>query len=131
MKNRFAAAVALMILATPSLVGQRPAAGGQLQVTLDEVPVNVVDRSGNSVRNLKAANFQVFDGGQRRNITHFDVIDLSTPATREASGQAAAAATRNFLLLFDLNSTEPGMLARAQKAASNFVNGAAVTADRI
>ncbi|HEX7421213.1 MAG TPA: VWA domain-containing protein [Thermoanaerobaculia bacterium] len=125
------AAAAFLILLSISVQAQAPAAGEQIQVTLVEVPVNVVDRGGNSVRNLKAANFQVFDSGQRRNITHFDVIDLSTPVTREAAGPAAAAATRNFLLLFDLNSTEPGMLARAQKAASNFVNSAAVTADRL
>jgi VWFA-related protein len=130
-QTRFAAAVALIILSTPSIDAQRAAVGEQIQVTLVEVPVNVVDRSGNAVRNLKAENFQVFDGGQRRNITHFDVLDMSTPANREAAGPAAAAAARNFLLLFDLNSSDPGTLTRAQKAARNFVNSAAVTGDRI
>jgi VWFA-related protein len=130
-QTRFAAAVALIILANPSIDAQRPAVGEQIQVTLVEVPVNVVDRSGNAVRDLKAENFQVFDGGQRSNITHFDVLDMSTPANREAAGPAAAAAARNFLLLFDLNSSDPGTLTRAQKAARNFVNSAAVTGDRI
>lgn len=131
MQTRFAAAVALIILATPAIHAQRPAVGEQIQVTLVEVPVNVVDRNGASVRNLQPGNFQLFDGGQRRTITHFDVLDVTTPANREAAGPAAAAAARNFLLLFDLNSSSPGTLARAQKAASNFVNSAAVSGDRI
>src|SRR6266487_2608057 len=130
-QTRFAAAVALIILAMPSMQAQRPAAGEQIQITLVEVPVNVVDRAGVAIRDLKVENFQLFDSGKRRNITHFDMLDMSTPANRAAAGPAAAAAARNFLLLFDLNSSSPGTLARAQKAAHNFVNGASVSGDRI
>ncbi len=129
-QNRLAILALIVVFALPART-QAPAAGEQIQVTLVEVPVNVVDRNGDAVRNLKLENFQLFDNGQRRNITHFDMLDLSTGASREAAGPAAAAASRNFLLLFDLNSTEPNTLARAQKAAHNFVNGAGVNGDRI
>ncbi|HEX9160799.1 MAG TPA: VWA domain-containing protein [Thermoanaerobaculia bacterium] len=109
---------------------QVPTAGEHIQVTLVEVPVNVVDRAGDAVKGLTLANFELLDNGQHRAITHFDAIDLSANAKKQ-SGLAAAAGSRNFLLLFDLNNSAPGTLARAREAARNFVNSAGVTGDHI
>jgi VWFA-related protein len=122
----------IVLLALPALA-QVPTAGERIQVTLVEVPVNVVDRSGNPVRNLTKDNFELFDNGQRRAITHFDAIDLAAQAApqQQRSGSAAAAERRNFLLLFDLNGSAPGTLARARTAARNFVANSAVAGDRI
>jgi VWFA-related protein len=111
---------------------QLPTAREEIQVTLVEVPVNVVDRNGEPVRGLTTANFELFDNGQRRAITHFDVIDLAGGAPKkESAGLSGAAAARNFLLLFDLSNSAPGTLTRAREAARTFVSGAALEGDRI
>ena len=124
------AVIAVISLALP-IAAQTPRVSEQLQVTLIEVPVNVVDRSGAAVRNLTLQNFELFDNGQRRSITHFDAIDLAADAKRESSASSAAAGARNFLILFDLSSSSPGTLARARDAARMFVNSAAATSDRL
>ncbi|HEX3577628.1 MAG TPA: hypothetical protein VHY33_03615, partial [Thermoanaerobaculia bacterium] len=56
-----------------------------VNVNVIEVPVTVVDSSGNPVRGLTAANFEVYDGGKRQAITSFDKIDFgSTEAAANA-----------------------------------------------
>ena len=128
--QRLVAVTIVVCLALP-IAAQDPRAGEQIQVTLIEVPVNVVDRSGAAVRNLTAQNFELLDNGQRRSITHFDAIDLSATAKSDSGASSAAAPARNFLILFDLSSSEPGTLARARDAARMFVNSAAAASDRI
>ena len=48
-----------------------------VDVRVIEVPVTVTDRSGNPVRGLTAANFQLFDDGRPQTITSFDNIDFA------------------------------------------------------
>ena len=123
-----AVAVFGLILVALPLAAQR--ASENIQVTLVEVPVNVVDRNGAPVRNLTAQNFELFDSGQSRAITHFEAIDLAA-ATRKDAVPPSAAAERNFLLLFDLSTSQPGTLARAREAAQVFVKSAVSSGDRI
>ena len=58
------------------------AASAQVKETIDvhlvEVPVTVVDRDGNPVRGLTAANFELFDQGTKRAIGNFDAIDFDS-----------------------------------------------------
>ncbi len=127
--HRLVAGVVAGLIAL-SLTAQVPRASENIQVTLVEVPVNVVDRNGAPVRNLTARNFELIDNGQRRDITHFDAIDLSAGAKIDRRVLAAVAA-RNFLLVFDLSNSQPGTLARARDAARTFVKSAAMEVDRI
>ncbi|HEY3054011.1 MAG TPA: VWA domain-containing protein [Thermoanaerobaculia bacterium] len=130
MQTKLAAVVVGLFLLPAQ--AQLPTAREEIQVTLVEVPVNVVDRNGEPVRGLTTANFELFDNGQRRAITHFDVIDLAGGAPKkESAGLSGAAAARNFLLLFDLSNSAPGTLTRAREAARTFVSGAALEGDRI
>ena len=96
-----------------------------INVNVIEVPVTVVDSSGNPVRGLTAANFKLFDNGKEREITSFDKIDFSPAATPQGSQLAiskmAAGSRRNFMLLFDLANSSPRALSRAQDAARQFV----------
>lgn len=91
-----------------------------VQVTVVEVPVQVVDRAGKPVRGLTMADFELFDEGKRVNITGFDALEMSTLVS-DTSKPLPPAAYRNFLLLFDLSHSAPGNIGRAQDAAREFV----------
>lgn len=94
-----------------------------------EVPVTVVDRVGNPIRGLTQANFEILDEGKKRPVAGFEAVDFST---RDASAPPiAAAARRNFLLLFDLTFSAPSSLARAQVAAREFVTKLVTHDDRV
>ena len=110
-------AVFVMIAGAMSLHAQR--VSESMQVTVIEVPVTVVDRAGNVVRNLTKEDFEVTDDGKRVPIDYFDMIDLATipPEAKDAP----PAAHRNFLLLFDLANSSPGTIERATQAAQEFV----------
>ena len=100
-----------------------------INVNVVEVPVTVVDASGNAIRGLTQANFKLFDQGKERAITAFDAIDLSVKQT--ALTPVPPAARRNFMLLFDLSYSAPRSLARAQEAARNFVKTAVQPRDLV
>jgi len=100
-----------------------------INVNIVEVPVTVVDGSGNAVRGLTKANFKLFDQGKERAITAFDAIDLTVKQT--ALTPIPPAARRNFMLLFDLSYSGPRSLARAQEAARNFVKTAVQPRDLV
>lgn len=92
-----------------------------ITVNLVEVPVTVVDRSGNAVRGLTAANFEIIDEGKPRAITAFDKIDYAAPPATQVISPLNPAARRYFMLLFDLSFSSPTSVAKAQEAARNFV----------
>ena len=118
--------IAAAILATATAVYAQQFSEA-VQVTVVEVPVTVVDRDGNSVRGLTAENFEVTDEGKKVPIEYFEVLDLpAITAAAEKSGPAAEAplppaATRHFLLMFDLANSSPGTIRRAGEAAKRFV----------
>jgi VWFA-related protein len=95
-------------------------AGETMTVHYVEVPVSVVGRDGNPVRNLKKENFRLFDGKRRVDVSAFDTIDFSSPESLRGNARNPAA-HRSFLLLFDLANSGPASLARAQTAARTFV----------
>jgi len=126
MKLRLIATVAL--LATSAMAQMKET----VNVNVIEVPVSVVDSSGNPVRGLTAANFEVYDGGKKQTITSFDKIDFgSTETATSAISPLNPAARRSFLLLFDLGYSQPKSLARAQEAARNFVKTAVQPRDLV
>jgi len=91
-----------------------------VQVTVIEVPVTVVDRSGNPVRGLTREDFELWDDGKRIPLTGFDMLELSK-LSGEPNKPLPPVAYRNFLLLFDLAHSQPGNIGRAQEAAREFV----------
>ena len=70
MKLRLIAAVAMC--ATSAIAQMKET----VNVNVIEVPVSVVDSSGNPVRGLTAANFEVYDGGKKQAITSFEYAEL-------------------------------------------------------
>jgi VWFA-related protein len=102
-----------------------------VNVNVIEVPVSVVDSSGNPVRGLTAANFEVYDSGKKQAITSFDKIDFGSAGTANAISPLNPAARRSFLLLFDVGFSSPKSLVRAQEAARNFVKTAVQPRDLV
>src|SRR5205814_7864325 len=92
-----------------------------VNVNVVEVPVTVIDSSGNPVRGLTLANFELYDQGKKRDITSFDKIDFASTEAVSALSPLNPAARRTFLLLFDLGYSSPNSLVRAQEAARAFV----------
>jgi VWFA-related protein len=91
-----------------------------LTVQYVEVPVTVVARDGNPVRGLTRANFELYDGKQRVDVSGFDAIDFASPASLLAQ-EKNPAARRTFLILFDLGYSSPRALERARDAARDFI----------
>lgn len=121
-------AITTVVLATSAFAQLKET----VNVNVIEVPVSVVDSSGNPVRGLTAANFEVYDGGKKQTITSFDKIDFgSTETAATAISPLNPAARRSFLLLFDLGYSSPKSLVRAQEAARNFVKTAVQPRDLV
>ncbi|HEV7242582.1 MAG TPA: VWA domain-containing protein [Thermoanaerobaculia bacterium] len=113
-----------LLLATPLLSTSAQRIAESVQVTVIEVPVTVADRGGNSVRGLAAENFEVYVDGRRVPIEYFETVDLTTisaGAPKQGATAVPVAAYRNFLLMFDVANSEPGITARAKEAAKQFV----------
>ncbi|MBW3563303.1 MAG: VWA domain-containing protein [Acidobacteria bacterium] len=125
MKTRIAAALIFSLTFFSTFVSAQDDArvDETLQVNLVEIPVNVFDSAGNPIRGLKPENFEVYDEGKRRKITHFQEIDLANLST-DAPERLAPAARRNFLIAFDLSNSSPKGLIRARAAAEDFVRNA-------
>ncbi len=105
------------------LAGPAFAQGGStINVHVVELPVTVLDASGNPVRGLTAENFALYDEKKNQPITSFDAVDFASGAPVSAIAPMNPAARRSFVLLFDLGFTSPRSLSRAQDAARRFVN---------
>ncbi|HYR28153.1 MAG TPA: VWA domain-containing protein, partial [Thermoanaerobaculia bacterium] len=99
--------------------------GETVQIDVIEVPVTVVDRDGHTVRGLTKANFELYDDGKRVPIDYFEAVDIArvTAGAERSESPLPPVSTRNFLLLFDLENSEPGAIGRAQQAAKQFLEG--------
>lgn len=103
----------------------------QSSITINyvEVPVTVADRSGNPIRGLTQANFEILDEGKKREITAFEAVDFTSRDA--ASAPITPAARRNFLVLFDLTFSSPSSIQRAKEAARQFATKMMTPDDRI
>ena len=117
----------LPLLLAASVAAQKPTFEDTSQVVAVEVPVNVIDRDGQPVRGLTAADFEVFDGGDPQKLTGFEVIDLKmVQSTTEGAAPPAlehlpSGARRHFLFLFDLSFSSPTSILKARLAARDLV----------
>lgn len=133
--------VALLLVNSLPTVGQegRPEDSrvftGETQVVAIEVPVQVLV-DGEPVRGLTAEDFRIYEEGEPRPLTGFEVVDLAVTTEPPGPGTAAASASapeaapafavppagrRHFLLFFDLAFTEAGNLSRGLESARSLV----------
>lgn len=133
-KTRAFAAFLAVVVGLPSAPAQaQETFEGRVDVVEVEVPVEVRDRDGQPVRGLSAADFKIFDDGDAREISRFEVIDLETSTAGETAAQAGEPAApapilapvrpRYLLVLFDLTFSNPIAVGRARAAAKEVVLG--------
>src|SRR3954453_131739 len=106
-------AVAAASLLALSALGQTTST---INVHVIELPVTVLDTSGNPVRGLTSANFTLYDEKKKQPITSFDAIDFAADASNPPATATAPmnpAARRSLVLLFDLGFTSPRSMSRA------------------
>ncbi|HEY2092277.1 MAG TPA: VWA domain-containing protein [Thermoanaerobaculia bacterium] len=118
----------LLLLAAGSAAAQ---VKESITVSYVEVPVTVVDRSGNAMRGLTAANFEIIDEGKKRAISGFDTVDFASLDSVKNVSPLNPAARRNFLIVFDLTFSSPHTITRAQDAARSFVMKMITRQDRV
>ncbi len=112
---RFRALLSVVLLLLPfSLFAQ----SHRDSVTVEVIDVPVyVQRGLTPITGLTKDDFELFVNGKRQPIEYFDVVgDDAEDSMRER---------RLFLLVFDLAFSRPGVIQRAQKAASKLVERAA------
>jgi VWFA-related protein len=108
----------------------RPVVRESAEVTLVEVPVNVLGRDGKPVAGLGISDFELEDDGVRQTITSVDVVDLTRKSeVPSLPSELPAAGRRHFLLLFDLSFSTATQIVRARDAASLFLSTAMAPED--
>ena len=109
-------------------------------VTLVEVPVHVTTLTGEPVRGLELADFELYDRGQLQSLDGVEIVDLARGTSIPVSGASQerrletgqpldtlsvdavpTTGRRRFLLLFDLVFSRPELIAEARNEARNFV----------
>ena len=122
-RRPIAAALALLLVGSGLASGQTRFTD-VTDVVIVEIPVQVI-HDGEPVRGLTAENFEVRDGRKKRQIVHFDEIDLTVAEPGEGAESSVEdipiSARRHFLLLFDLALSQPGKVLRARQAAKELV----------
>ncbi len=119
-------ALALALLAAAAAAAQTAEEKfeGLEQVVEVEVPVNVLTRDGEPVRDLTVEDFEILDNGAPQEITGFRLIDLDLvqpgPTRTEIEEAIPATGRRHVLFLFDLSFSTPQAVLRAREAAREY-----------
>src|SRR5512146_1696407 len=118
MRKIFAVSV-LLSVASVGLAAEKPqtTVRESAEVSLVEVPVNVIRKDGRPVPGLSASDFEIHDDGARQTILSVDVIDLKRKEEVAAREPILPAGRRHFLLLFDLTFSKQNQIVRAREAA--------------
>ncbi|HBL29819.1 MAG TPA: hypothetical protein DD490_23530 [Acidobacteria bacterium] len=96
------------------------AESSEIAVTVVEIPVEVT-RRGEPVLGLTAADFEVVEGKRSLPVVGFEVVDLAAPEPPDAPAPAAAA-SRNFLFLYDFAMSSRERLKDGVAAARELVD---------
>lgn len=112
-----------------------------VSVTVKLIQVNVMDKAGNPVTDLKQQDFVIHDNGKLKKITEFEKYILSPLIEAAESGAATKKIAppfptetdmnRKFFLFFDLaNNSAKGFL-KAQEAALHFIDQQIKSSDEV
>ena len=101
------------------------------EVSLVEVPVNVLGHDGKPIRDLTVGDFEVEDEGRAAKVSAFDVVDLKkNTLASDLPESLPEAARRHFLFLFDFSFATPNEVVHSRRAALEFVENQMGPEDR-
>ncbi|NIM89448.1 MAG: VWA domain-containing protein [Candidatus Aminicenantes bacterium] len=92
----------------------------EVEVVLIEIPLYVVDKKGNPVKNLKPEDLTLYENGKEQKITHFVLVQNDSPQIASLVSEYPAA-RRQFLLFFDFAFANPAKILKAREASLNFI----------
>jgi VWFA-related protein len=108
----------------------------EVNVVFKLVQVYAVDRKGNPVTDLTAADFELTDDGKKQKIEHFEKVQLDLPSPAQAEAEAAAVPVRagiprKFFFFFNYAFIEPAGIQKARTAALEFLDKYVRTSDEV
>ncbi len=93
----------------------------EVEVVLVEIPLYIVDKEGNPIKDLKPEELTLEENGKEQKITHFVLVQNDSPEIASVVREYPAA-RRQFLLFFDFAFATPGRIMMAREASLNFIN---------
>jgi VWFA-related protein len=92
----------------------------EVEVVLIEIPLYIIDKKGNPIKDLKPEEITLYENGKKQKISHFVLIQNDSPQIASLARKYPAA-RRQFLLLFDFAFATSGRIIMARKASLDFI----------
>jgi VWFA-related protein len=104
----------------------RPSLQHEVTVTLKLIQVFVTDKDGKPVTDLEKTDFELWDNGEAKTITDFEMHTLGLPQTqgeevKPSPAPAAPKLNRKFFFILDIEKNDVGGILKAKKAAVHFI----------
>lgn len=128
------AVVALFALSVPLIAQQF---GESIEVRVVNIDAVVTDRSGNPVRGLTRDDFEIYENGQKKEISNFLAVEetaatLTTPEGRQQlAAQAVPAARRHIVVFLDQSTLMPANRSQVVPALKGFLQQAMRPGDEV
>jgi VWFA-related protein len=92
----------------------------EVEVVLIEIPLYVVDKEGNPIKDLNPEEVTLYENGLEQKITHFVLVQNDSPEIASVVRKYPVA-RRQFLLLIDFAFATPGRIIKARRACMDFI----------
>lgn len=127
MTRRTPSLILLTLLLSAAALAQQQQFGESLEIRVLNVDVVVTDRNGNPITGLTQDDFELYENGQKRDISNFSEIDERAAATATAASPSTAIAPaslparRHLVLFIDNSAIQPGNRNRVLPELKTFV----------
>ncbi len=92
----------------------------EVEVVLIEIPLYVLDKEGNPIKDLNLEEVTLYENGIKQKITHFVLVQNDSPEIASVVRKYPVA-RRQFLLLIDFAFATPAKIVKARRACMDFI----------
>jgi len=92
----------------------------EVEVVLIEIPLYVIDKGGNPIKDLDPEDVTLYENGIKQKITHFVLVQNDSPEIASVVRKYPVA-RRQFLLLIDFAFATPARIVKARRACMDFI----------
>ena len=92
----------------------------EVEVVLIEIPLYVIDKKGNPIKDLNPEEVTLYENGIKQKITHFVLVQNDSPEIASVVRKYPVA-RRQFLLLIDFAFATPAKIVKARRACMDFI----------